>query len=95
MADFTAAYVAVASLKVVSTTTSSVAEGMLRLTMVPSPAVELLAVVLVLLSGAAIATIFFDALHFNERLFMINYISLMRRSQFWKCSRVQNWKNEG
>ncbi len=52
MVDF--ADVAVASLEEASTTTPSVAEGTLRLTMVPSPAVELLVVVLVVPSGAAI-----------------------------------------
>jgi hypothetical protein len=57
-------------LKVASTTTPTVAEGTLRLTMVLSPAVELVAAVLVVPFGAAIAAIFFDALHFDERVFM-------------------------
>ncbi len=63
--------VAVAPLKVASTTTPFVAEGTLRLIMVPSPTVERLVVVLVVPSGAAITAIFFNALRFDERVFII------------------------
>ncbi len=65
MVDF--ADVDVAALHVASTTTPTVAEGTLRLTMVLSLAVELFAVVLVVPSGAAIAAIiFFDSFCFDE-----------------------------
>jgi hypothetical protein len=72
LVDFAATDVAVALLEVASTTTTpTIAEGTLILSMVLSPAVEILVVVLVLPPGAVIATIFFDALHFDEQVFMI------------------------